>query len=123
MKRQKSRRGTGSTFPVYGRGGKATGKIIGYGASVTVGPYKRRNVYAKDPTALESKIRAVLLAAKDGTLAEPNRDTVPSFLTRWLADTVQSNLRVHTYAMYESVVRLHFSQVHDSEHLQNRRCA
>jgi integrase len=103
MKKQKSRRGTGSTWTRYDR----EGKVIGYGASVTVGPYKRRKVYAKDQPALESKIRAVLKAAEDGTLTEPNRDTVASFLARWLEDTVRSNRRQHTYAMYESVVRLH----------------
>ena len=103
MKKQKSRRGTGSIFE---RKNKA-GDVIGYGAAVPVGPYKRRKVYAKDKPALESKIRAVLKAVEDGTLTEPNRDTVASFLARWLEDTVRSNRRQHTYTMYESVVRLH----------------
>jgi integrase len=54
-----------------------------------------------------AKLARLQHAALTGTLGDPQRLTVATYLTRWLKDSARPAVRESTYRSYEGIIRLH----------------
>ncbi|HEV2108522.1 MAG TPA: site-specific integrase [Thermomicrobiales bacterium] len=67
----------------------------------------RRSFYGKTKKEAMTKLRAAQRKLDEGLPAVPERETVGTYLDRWLIDVAKPGLRASTYKSYESYVRLH----------------
>ncbi len=85
------------------RDGRWVGKLsLGHDPT---GKRIRKTVYGKSQGEVREKLEGLKLAAKRGTKAIVGRDTVTSYLDRWLADDVRINRASRTVQEYELAVR------------------
>ena len=61
-------------------------------------------MYARTKDEVAKRLRTATMARDHGTLAEPNRETVASYLEAWVTG-VQPSARPMTFQSYESIVR------------------
>ena len=66
----------------------------------------RKAVYGHSKREVQEKLRELLHRKERGLSPVPERETVGTFLRRWL-DVKRSNVRSRTYARYEQIVRAH----------------
>jgi integrase len=67
---------------------------------------KRKSLYAKTRADVTAKLRAAMKGLDDGISLDTDRQTVASYLDKWLAAGVKPSVRVKTYEGYESIVRV-----------------
>jgi integrase len=70
----------------------------------------RRVVYGKTRREVQEKLDGLRGRSRDGTLLEPDkeRETVASYLTRWV-ETTKTSVRPKTWKRYDEIVRLHLA--------------
>ncbi|MDR7450136.1 MAG: site-specific integrase [Armatimonadota bacterium] len=96
-------RGEGSVF--RRRDGLWVGMVtVGY---ADTGRRKRRAVYGRTKAEVLEKLVRLRHAALTGTLGDPARLTVASYLARWLDDAARPAIRESTYKTYEGLIRVH----------------
>ena len=66
----------------------------------------RKAVYGHSKREVQEKLRELLHRKERGLSPVPERETVGTFLQRWL-DVRRSHVRSRTYARYEQIVRAH----------------
>jgi integrase len=71
------------------------------------GRRQRKTLYGKTRAEVARKLNAALTQKEQGTLVMDERQTVETFLTRWLRDNVKPSLRPKTYQSYEYICRVH----------------
>ena len=71
------------------------------------GRRRRKSLYARTRAEVAVKLRKALNDRDRGLPTVPERETVESFLRRWLEEGAQQTVRPTTYAGYETAVRLH----------------
>jgi hypothetical protein len=104
--RKARKRGNGVGSISRRKDGMWRGRVmVGYRAD---GKPDIRQVYAKTQKECQAKLDENRQRAQAGTLAtaEKERDTVESFLSRWI-ETAKPGVRVQTWARYDEIVRLH----------------
>lgn len=69
----------------------------------------RRSFYGKTKKEAMAKLRGAQRKLDEGLPAVPERETVSTYLDRWLIDVAKPRLRASTYKSYESYVRLHLN--------------
>src|SRR6266540_3955668 len=65
----------------------------------------RKAYFGRTRAEATRKLNQALANRERGLTPVPERETVSSFLARWLRDVVEPNVRPKTYASYESIVR------------------
>ncbi len=83
---------------------------IDLGVNAATGKRQRRFFYAKTRAELTRKI-ADLKAENGGSIRQRARGTVSSWMSQWLEEDVRPNLSRNTYALYESMWRVHAEPV------------
>ncbi len=78
-------------------------------ASVTLDGGKRKVLYGKTRQEVAKKLNQALQAREQGLPVLSERQTVASFLERWLEDCVKPSARPRTYDSYAQLVRLHIA--------------
>ena len=68
---------------------------------------KRKVFYGKTRQEANAKMTAAPASVHRGLPLVPERETVKSYLERWLADVVKPGVRPSTYASYEAITRVH----------------
>jgi integrase len=68
---------------------------------------RRKSLYAKTRREVQDRLRAARRDADNGLYLTARRQTVATFLTRWLEDTAKPTLRPKTHHSYAQLVRLH----------------
>jgi integrase len=76
-------------------------------ASIVLEDGKRKSIYCKTQREAVKEVRQANLAKDQGTLITATDQTLGEFLTAWLRDTVQHNVRPRTYIGYRELVELH----------------
>lgn len=102
-KRQKRGQNEGSAYQ------RADGRweaMLTLPADAPGGP-ARRSFYGKTKKDAMTKLRTAQRKLDEGLPAVPERETVGTYLDRWLLDVAKPGLRASTYKSYESYVRLH----------------
>lgn len=100
-----SRRGRGEGSIFRRRDGMWAGTVsVGYNER---GRRLRRWVYGATKAEALEKMTRLHHAALTGTLGDPTRLTVATYLQRWLEDAARPKIRPTTYASYEELVRVH----------------
>lgn len=105
--------GEGSIFKKQVR--RASGKVDTYwvGELLTgrdaAGRRKVFRVYGKSRREVAEKLAKAQLDKGAGVLAEPSRETVGEFLSRWLQDSVKHSVRPRTFESYSLNVRRHLA--------------
>ena len=93
---------------IYQRGdGRWVGRLsLGKDAS---GTRQRKVIYGKTQSEVVSKLEALRLQCKSNKKSLLAKDTLGSYLQRWLDDDVAVNRADKTYQEYESAVRLYMT--------------
>lgn len=68
---------------------------------------KRRYLYARTRKEAADRLAQALQSQRRGIRVTSHKQTVASYLDRWLAQSVKPNVRPWTYKGYEAVVRVH----------------
>lgn len=76
-------------------------------ACVTEPSGRRVYRYARTRAAAAAKLAAALKAVQENNPLPPERETVASYLTRWLEGSARLSVRPMTYISYEAIVRRH----------------
>ncbi len=71
------------------------------------GKRKRKVIYGKTRKEVAEKLKVALRDQQQGLPVAVERQTVGTFLARWLADVAKPSVRPKTYASYADTVRLH----------------
>lgn len=77
-----------------------------FGGALSVGGGRRRYVYARTQTEVRQKLEKLKKDLALGICTDPSKETVATYLKRWLAVCAKPNLRDNTYCSYESICRL-----------------
>lgn len=104
-KRRRRGRGEGS---IYQRADGRWTATISLGSGVD-GRRKRRTVYGTTKAAVQSELLKLQTSSAAGTLVAIDKETVASFLARWLFDVAKPTVRASTFRNYELVVGKHVS--------------
>jgi integrase len=67
---------------------------------------KRKDYYTKSRRDAAARLRSALKALDDGLTLETGRQTVATYLEKWLTASVKPSVKVRTYENYESIVRV-----------------
>jgi integrase len=106
-KRRTRRRGNGEGSIYQRPNGRWEARVsIGYNAQ---GRRLRRTVYAWTKKEVQDKLTALQSKKLDGTLCEPTKVTVATFLDRWLEDAVRPAIRATTHANYKGAIEKHIN--------------
>jgi len=76
-------------------------------ASITLENGKRKSIYCKTQKEAVKAVRTANQEKDQGTLINIADQTLGDFLTAWLQDTMQHNVRPRTYIRYRELVELH----------------
>lgn len=78
-----------------------------WAASLRLEGGRRRTYYGRTEREARSKLRAAQRALEDGLPLTSERQTVESFLVRWLSDVAATSVRPSTYTRYRQVLLGH----------------
>ncbi len=99
-----ARRGVNEGSICQRKDGRWVGTLhLGYAA----GKRQRKSFYGTTRQEVASKLTAALRDQQQGKRPAPERETLGTFLSRWLEDTARHNTRRSTLERYERLVRLH----------------
>ncbi|MBC9786608.1 site-specific integrase, partial [Heliobacterium chlorum] len=73
----------------------------------TTGNKKRYNYLGKSHEEAYNKMMAAKAQIITGNFVEPTRMTVKDWMTYWLAECIEPNVKPTTYAQYETMTRVH----------------
>jgi integrase len=71
------------------------------------GKRRYKTVYGRTRRAVAASLADAARAARQGTLAQDERQTVEQFLRRWLTDVARLRVRPRTFATYEAAIERH----------------
>lgn len=72
---------------------------------------KRKFIYRKTQREAIKELKLANQAKMQGTLITTGEQTLNDFLTHWLQDTAQPNLRPRTFIRYRQLIQLHILPV------------
>lgn len=102
--RRRRHRGHGEGTIVQRSDGRWEAKIdLGY----VNGKRTRKSFYGKTRKEVAAKLAKALREREQGLPVESERETVKSFLERWLEDTARPRLAPRTFESYEMICRVH----------------
>jgi len=105
--RRTRRRGNGEGSIYQTASGRWVASMsVGYSAE---GKRRRQKVYGWTKKEVQDKLTALQSKKLDGTLCEPDKVTVATFLDRWLEDAVRPTVEETTYDNYERAARKHIN--------------
>jgi integrase len=78
-----------------------------YEARVTLPDGKRKSFYGKTRQEVQKAMTAALRDVQQGRPIPVGRETLGTYIGRWLADVVAPDLRASTYRSYEQLARVH----------------
>ncbi len=76
-------------------------------ASIILENGKRKSIYCKTQKEAIKAAKGAGIAKDQGILISTPDQTIKTFLTAWLQDTAQHNLRPRTYIRYRELIELH----------------
>lgn len=82
-----------------------------YESRITLDGGKRKCFYGKTRAEVAEKLTKALRDLQQGITPAPERETVGTFLARWLADVARPSLRPLTYKSYALIVNHHLIPV------------
>jgi integrase len=83
------------------------GRWVGMASWIEAGKRRRRAVYGETKREATDKLRTVQRSIEDGQTVTSDRETVATFLDRWLRDSAAPTVRSSTLARYHSLVVVH----------------
>ena len=76
-------------------------------AAVTLASGKRKSLYGKTRAEVARKLAIVIKATQDGIPLPAERETVGTYLARWLVDVDKPRVRPGTFVSYHVLVNRH----------------
>jgi integrase len=70
---------------------------------------RRKSFYGATRGEVSRKLTAAKVALESGLLVAPEKETVESYLRRWLSDAAGPTVRATTFEGYERMIRLHIN--------------
>lgn len=86
---------------------RTDGRWVGMASFMDRGRRRRRAVYGETKREAMEKLREVRRSIETGVVATSDRETVATFLERWLRDSVAPTVRPATLSSYRGLVRIH----------------
>jgi len=102
-KKRQQGNGSGTIDPRKNKNGKITSYLGSYFAA----DGRRRYVSAKTKTACREKLRRAMSDADQGFVFDAGKQTVGTYMVRWLEDFAKSDLASRTYHNYKLQIREH----------------
>jgi integrase len=78
-----------------------------WAASVSLDRGRRKHFYGRTRQEVAQRLTAALKNRQDGVLVAPEKESVASYLQRWLHDAARPTVRATTFEGYERIIRLH----------------
>ncbi len=85
--------------------------LVTTGYDPKTGQQKRKAIYGKTRDEVQKKLNQLLYEMQTGTFVEPNRVTLGEWLDKWLETYQKPKVALSTYAMQETLTRVHIKPV------------